>query len=152
MSIAKYIVDRYRIEHGNEIDEMKLHKMLYLAQRESFIEKNSPLFDAVFYGWKYGPVLKEVRSAYKDGTLEMLSSGHLMSDIKKIIDKIFDNYANKNSWSLSRLTHGELSWKRSREGIAENVNGDKPMNNEDIKKDAERIKARRKMLRELGRV
>ena len=48
---------------------MKMHKLMYFSQRESLMYNNEPLFDGVFYGWKYGPVLKEVRSAYMSGTL-----------------------------------------------------------------------------------
>ena len=69
MDVATYIIKRYQSEYKQPIDEMKLHKLMYFAQRESFVQINEPLFDATFYGWKYGPVLKEVRSASKDGTI-----------------------------------------------------------------------------------
>lgn len=68
MNIASYICSRYESEYGTKIDEMKLHKLLYFAQRESLIQNREPLFDAVFWGWKYGPVIKEIRSAYRDDT------------------------------------------------------------------------------------
>ena len=69
---------------------------------------------------------------------------------KKILKKILEEYAGKDSWSLSRLTHGEISWKNSRIGIPEEENSDNPMRLEDIIADAERIKSRRKMLNGLG--
>ncbi|RGS25727.1 MULTISPECIES: Panacea domain-containing protein [Clostridia] len=56
-------------QNGVHMDEMKMHKLMYFSQRESLMYNNEPLFDGVFYGWKYGPVLKEVRSAYMSGTL-----------------------------------------------------------------------------------
>ena len=67
-----------------------------------------------------------------------------------ILKKVLEEYAAKDSWSLSRLTHGEISWKNSRIGIPEEQNSDNPMSLEDIVADAERIKSRRKMLNELG--
>ena len=67
-----------------------------------------------------------------------------------ILEKVLEEYAAKDSWSLSRLTHGEMSWKNSRIGIPEEQNSDNPMKLEDIVADAERIKSRRKMLNELG--
>ena len=35
MNIASYICEEYRKISGEAIDEMKLHKLLYLSQRES---------------------------------------------------------------------------------------------------------------------
>ena len=151
MNVAAYIANKFLSTYGQKIDEMKLHKLMYFAQRESFIRKNELLFPATFYGWKYGPILKEIRSAYREGTFENITPQKFEQDSSlTIVDSIFDDYAGKESWSLSRLTHGELSWKNSRVGIAQDDNSDRPMNNEDIKKDAERIRERREMLAKLG--
>ena len=37
INIASYICQRYKEQFGLCIDEMKLHKLLYLSQRESFV-------------------------------------------------------------------------------------------------------------------
>ena len=66
------------------------------------------------------------------------------------MDKVFDHYAAKDSWSLSRLTHGEIAWKNSRVGIPEDVGSDNPMNLDDIRKDADRIRERRLMRTQMG--
>lgn len=152
MNVASYIYKRYQDTEGKKIDEMKLHKLLYFAQRESIIQKNEPLFEETFYGWKFGPVLKEIRSAYKDNTFLTTIDKDVISRIKSIMDKVFEEYAHKDSWSLSRLTHGEISWKNSRKGVSDGENSDNPMNIEDIMKDAERIKYRRRGLANLGLV
>lgn len=150
MNVASYVCNRYYDEFNSRIDEMKLHKLLYFAQRESLIQRNTPLFDATFYGWKYGPILKEIRTAYKDNSFYEKVSESVIVDIKDIIDKVFAEYAAKDSWSLSRLTHGEYSWKQSRIGIPDGENGDNPMKLSDIKVDADRIRDRREMLSQLG--
>ena len=150
MNVASYIFNRYQSTTGEKIDEMKLHKMLYFAQRESFIQKNEPLFEEVFYGWKFGPVLKEIRSAYRDNAFYSHVDDDVVLRIKNIMDKIFEEYASKDSWSLSRLTHGEFAWKNSRRGIPEGANSDFPIDVEDIRKDAERVKFRRECLTTLG--
>ena len=66
------------------------------------------------------------------------------------MDKIFSDYALKEAWSLSRLTHGEFSWQQSRRGIKPGENGTTLMRLEDIKKDAERIKIRRTVLSDVA--
>ena len=59
LKIASYICDRYYKEYGHNIDEMKLHKLLYLTQRETIIQTGEPLFNDQFEAWKYGPVLSQ---------------------------------------------------------------------------------------------
>lgn len=150
MSVASYVFKRYQDTMGEKIDEMKLHKLLYFAQRESIIQRNEPLFEEVFYGWKFGPVLKEIRSAYRDDAFFKTIDEKIISRIKDIMDKVFEEYASKDSWSLSRLTHGEISWKNSRKDIPDGANSDNPMSLDDIIKDAKRVKQRRIGLANLG--
>ena len=150
MNVASYICSRYFSEFNSKIDEMKLHKLLYFSQRESLIQNGEPLFDAVFYGWKYGPILKEIRSAYRENSFYKTIPEAVVNRILPIMNKIFEEYAGKSSWSLSRLTHGELSWKKSREGIPDGANSDNPMDLNDIRIDADRIRERREMLMQFG--
>ena len=138
-TVASYIYEKY-----------KLHKLLYFAQRESIIQTGNPLFDATFRGWKYGPILKEIRESYKNSSFVPVTSSSDIDEMEPIVDTVFEQYAEKDSWSLSRLTHGEYSWKKSREGIPENINSDKPINVEDIRIDADRVRARRELLEQLG--
>lgn len=147
---ASYIFNRYRNENGCVIDEMKLHKLMYFAQRESLIQTGEPLFEATFYGWKYGPILKEIRVAYKNGSLVPVTAQAILSELERVVNPVFEAYAEKDSWSLSRLTHGEISWKNSRRGISEEENSDNPISLDDIKIDAERVRSRRELLSQLG--
>ena len=142
LNVAAYISQRYFLEYNEQMDEMTLHKLMYLIQREAIIQTGEPLFNATFYGWKYGPVLKEIL----DTTLISVEPKDFIGNCFPILNKVFESYAGKESWSLSRLTQGELSWKNSR--LLENA--DNLMSLEDIHKDAERIKARREMLNRLG--
>lgn len=151
LNLAAYIKERYAKENNNEqIDEMKIHKLLYFAQREALILFNTPLFDADFHAWKYGPVLHEVRAAYKDDTILKMESLNLTDEQKTIMDYVFEQYSKKSSWSLSRLTHGEYSWKHARKGISEYENSDAIIPLEEIRYDAKRQLNRRNKLRELG--
>lgn len=85
LNIAAYIAQRYYSEYNQQIDEMKLHKLMYLIQRESIIQTGEPLFDATFYGWKYGPVLKEIR----DTALISIKPKDFNSNCSPILDKVF---------------------------------------------------------------
>ena len=152
MNVASYIYNRYGSEKGIRIDEMKLHKLMYFSQRESLIQNNEPLFEAVFYGWKFGPILKEIRMIYKENSFYKEVPEEVIARMIPVMDKVFEEYSEKDSWSLSRLTHGEFSWKNSRIGVSEGANSDNPMRLEDIREDARRIRERREMLAQFGLV
>lgn len=138
--IASYICNRYMDENNKRIDEMKLHKLLYFAQRESIIQTGNPLFAEEFEAWKYGPVLREIRVHYKN---DDFNKNYRNSSLAPIMDKVFAEYSHILSWSLSMISHGEESWKRARAGIPEGVNGDSRISTKDIYLDAERVKAAR---------
>lgn len=148
IKIASYICNRYKSEFNSCIDEMKLHKLLYFVQRESIIQKNEPMFPEQFLAWKYGPVMLQIRSLYASNKLNVLPSKEFIECNKSIFDFIFTHYAIKSSWSLSRLSHGELSWQMARHNLSPDQNGSEPLNIEYIRKDAERIKMRRFFLTE----
>lgn len=150
LKIASYICDRYYKEYGHNIDEMKLHKLLYLTQRETIIQTGEPLFNDQFEAWKYGPVLYAVHKYFQSGDLHEKLSIEAIEKYKPIFDKIFSIYAPKKSWSLSTLTHGEYSWQKAREGYAPDASCKIGIKTENIRVDADRIKTRRAMLRALG--
>jgi uncharacterized phage-associated protein len=150
MDVAAYICSRYQETYGEKIDEMKLHKLMYFAQREALAQTGEPVFEATFRGWKYGPVLTELRKPYKQDTLNKPVDEAVAKRLAPVMDVVFQDYAEMPSFSLTRLTHGELSWRNSRKGIAPADVSDRPMELEDIRMDAERIRSRRKMLKQQG--
>lgn len=147
-TVAAYICKRYEEKYGEPIDEMKLQKMMYFAQREALIQTNQPLFPEDFRGWKYGPVLKELRDPFQNGTILVSLPQEVDEEFLKIMDAIFEEYAEMPSFSLTRLTHGEISWKKSRKGFAPAENSDEPMVLDDIRMDAAKIRQRREMLKQ----
>ena len=150
VEIAGIFRAQFHKKFGAEIDEMKLHKMLYLVQRESLIRMGRPLFSENIHAWKYGPVVVEVRRAYHAGSIPktLMTDGVPPVELD-ILDYIFNTYAEKNSWSLSRLTHAEYSWQHARE--ADPIgNGDCVMPVADISRDARRVASRRAAIKALG--
>ena len=80
IKVASYIYKRYKDETNTEIDEMKLHKLLYFSQRESIIRTGQLMFKEQFEAWKYGPVIVKVRDKYKAKALNEMpteASWHL---------------------------------------------------------------------------
>ena len=137
--VAAYFQELYEEKFMKKIDEMKLHKLLYLAQREHYILHKSAWFEGDFYAQRFGPVSLTVRTMYKSGDFK----GHILSKVeieknKDLIEDVFRRYAAKSSWSLSSITHGEQSWIRAHKRGTDNK-----IHNEDIEEDALRAKLRR---------
>ncbi len=146
---ASYIYSRYMKENESAaIDEMKLHKLLYFSQREAIIRTGAPMFEDMFQAWKYGPVMVEVRNRYPSSLNDMPTAEEL-APYQSSFDYVFVNYAVKDSWTLSMLTHGESSWQKAREGYGQDAHCDVLIKTDDIKSDAERIKLRRFYFNEL---
>lgn len=146
LKIASYICDRYKREYGQRIDEMKLHKLLYLLQREAIIQTGEPLLQDQFEAWKYGPNLYIVHKHYHADDLHEELSDEALAKYKPLFDKVFETYAAKSSWSLSTFTHGEYSWQKEREGYEPDEHCEVKIKTDDIKVDAQRLKTRKSLL------
>lgn len=148
-TIASYIYQRYERQYGKQIDEMKLHKLLYFAQRESWVQRNAPLFADKFQAWRYGPVMVCIRQSYKDGSLSCPIDEKELLPYLPLFDRVFNTFADKDSWSLSSITHGEYAWQKARRGYAPDDVCTVEIETDDIRVDAERIRQRRFVLEHL---
>lgn len=138
MSVAKALYDMYYEQNGMRMDEMKMHKLMYFAQRESLMYNNKPLFDGTLYGWKYGPVSKEVRSAYMAGTFLSKSYEKVSNGTMELLKSVLKRYGSLSSWKLSSLSHEEFSWKKARKGLESADDGDVELSLDAMKVDATR--------------
>lgn len=138
LCVAKVLYDMYYEQKGVQMDEMKMHKLMYFSQRESLMYNNEPLFDGAFYGWKYGPVLKEVRSAYMTEALISDVKGQVSEKTKKLLKNILGRYGSLSSWKLSSLSHEEFSWKKARTGLKADDDGNVKLLLEAMRVDATR--------------
>ncbi len=142
--VAAYIVQKYKELMGEDIDEMKLHKLLYFAQRESYAVNDSPLFKGSFVAAPFGPLSVAVRTAYKKGKLLRQDAvpADFVEENKKVFDRIWSYYALRTSWSLSMMSHCEISWKNANDQTRD-AHHYGELKEEDIRLDALRIRRRR---------
>lgn len=144
IDVAAFICAEFSSRFGKQIDEMKLHKLLYFVQRRSIADTNEPMFNATFHAWKYGPVLPEIRDLYKSGTLQS-SETSLSGNSKQIIYAVMKDLAGSDSLLLSSISHGDLSWQRARDRMNRGEGDNMDIN--DIREDAMRYKRRREWLK-----
>lgn len=144
LAVAKALYGMYTERFHTSMDEMKMHKLMYFAQRESLMYDRVVLFEEDFYGWKYGPVLKCVRHEYLTGSLFANVTGTVSSATKKLLQSVLERYGTVSSWKLSSLSHDEFSWKKARKGLGSSDNGDVKLSLNAMMVDATRELAARK--------
>lgn len=123
LCVAKMFNDLYKADFGISMNEMRMYKMMYFVQRESLMKTKEVLFDADFYGWKFGPVLLEVHSEYVTGSMFSQVTETLSESAKDLVKFVYNRYNDLSSWKLSTLSHGEVSWKYARKGLDASDNG-----------------------------
>lgn len=144
LSVAKMFNALYKTEYGKDMDQMRMHKMMYLIQRESLMCNNATLFNAQFEGWMYGPVLVEIRNEYCTGNMFRSVPNNLSNNAQELVISVYQRYNKLSSWQLSTLSHGEFSWRHSREGLGAGEHGSHQLKLADMKLDAARELLRRK--------
>lgn len=136
---AKYLIQRYEQESGMGMDEMKLHKLLYFTQRESFVLLGKPMFLDKFEAWKYGPVMRCLRRSHWECQIQSVLISE--SEYIPVLEDTLRRYSGMDSWTLSNISHGETCWQKAKDKEV----GSSPVEIEtsDIAEDAKIIKFRR---------
>ncbi|WP_200416431.1 Panacea domain-containing protein [Virgibacillus salexigens] len=120
LDIAVYLKKLYETIYDNEgeesdLTEMKLHKLLYFAQKRHYANFGEWLFNDDFEGWVHGPVNKKVRRNFhleNDGQ-------ELTLDEKYTIREIVYEYGKYSAGVLRNLSHQDSCYKKSRFGLSE---------------------------------
>ena len=144
MAVAKYFNKLYVMKHGSNMDELKMHKMMYFSQRESLMISGNPLFNDDFQAWRLGPVLLDVRKEYMTGEPFSGDYGDLDESERELVESVFNRYDSYSSWSLSTLSHSEYSWLQARQGLSYEDPGKEKMTLSAMKVDAKKEFLRRK--------
>ena len=85
IDVAKYLIYAYeQISNSRfETQELKLQKLMYFAQRESFALTGEPLFPSDFEGWVHGPVLVELRYFFEQDYVPYNGDSSALSETDK---------------------------------------------------------------------
>lgn len=110
--ISALTAARYMCERSEwTLTNLKLQKMLYLAQMLYMGEHHERLLNGTFEAWDYGPVLPEVYrevKPYGSGPIRSMFFGRAIvddEDRKKTLDDAYDQLAPKTAGQLVNITH-----------------------------------------------
>ncbi|MBM9616962.1 DUF4065 domain-containing protein [Desulfobulbus rhabdoformis] len=110
IKLAGFILSAYP---NVPIYPMKLQKLAYYAKVWSIVA-NKNFIDADFERWDYGPVNREIYSAYREYSKEIIPCPSepvsLEPEQEDFIKFVLDNYIDQSAVALSIQTHNEDPW------------------------------------------
>lgn len=116
--VAKWFIERAQRAPDHDLDNLKLQKLLYLAQSRFLYLSGTSLIREEFSAWKHGPVVaplwKEC-SEFKDGPIHMdlAEDGpwhHLRRDVEIVLDETWMAFGVYSGWRLRDITHEVGPW------------------------------------------
>lgn len=122
--VAQFLCKEYQKEFNKPLDELKLHSLLYLAQKYYATEEKSLLFLEEMHGWKFGPVCKDVRKAYKNGEVLGAKPERLAREHKEVLARLVSTFGQISSWKLSDQISSDNAYAKSRNGLLRGATGD----------------------------
>ncbi len=131
-AVANYFIDKARQDRCTDLSPMKLQKLVYFAHGWHAAINRAPLIDEQVEAWPYGPVVASLFhdtkhygnspvsdyvdtfdfSAFDDspsGPVELYfpKIDPNDSELRALLDVIWDRYGGLNALQLSTLTHKE---------------------------------------------
>lgn len=106
-------------EQNDLMTNLRLQKLLYLAQGHMLARHGTPLFDAPIEAWQYGPVVRDEYLAYKEfgkngiPEEERLDLEAFTPDELNLLLDVMDRYGGYTAGGLVELTHGQPPWQET---------------------------------------
>ncbi|WP_443689786.1 Panacea domain-containing protein [Phascolarctobacterium faecium] len=114
--IAKYIIS-YSYEQNKPVSNLKLQKLLYFVQGESYKMTGEPMFEADMEAWQFGPVVPWVYYEYSNYAAMPILENYdinIEEETRVIIETVIKRHENNSVWSLVRMTHENGSpWEKT---------------------------------------
>lgn len=117
IDIAKKIVCRTDVEHGDSMTNLKLQKLLYYMQGFHLAFFGTPFFEDSIEAWTYGPVVPVVFQEFKKYKKRDINPENykdslvLTTDEQQMFDMVYLEYNKFSAVALMNMTHTEGPWK-----------------------------------------
>ena len=126
---------------GENINNLKLQKLLYYSQAWYLAIYNKPLFNDPIQAWVHGPVVPIVFQAYKYSGWSpiyieypaCLLGTSLPNHLKTHLEKVLSAYGGLSGWDLERLTHREDPWRIARAGLPPDASSNAVISHDSMK-------------------
>ena len=120
IEIANFYIRLTNSIPDNNIDNLRLNKILYYAQAWSLVRNKRPLFEDDIQEWDYGPVICDVYHTYKccgGNTIEeaedYFDENRLSNDELELLVDVYQKYGKYTGEALKDMTHKKgFSWEQ----------------------------------------
>ena len=117
IDIAKKIICKTDVEHGDTLSNLKLQKLLYYMQGFHLAFFDEPFFNESIEAWTYGPVVPVVFQEFKKYKKDSINPDNyhddlvLTDDEQQLFDMVYSEYNRYSAVALMNMTHTEGPWK-----------------------------------------
>lgn len=146
--VAAYMVKELaKRRNVDKIDLMTLNKVMYFAQRESYVRTDSPLFEEnIFHAAQYGPVIIKLKGCLKRDELTEIPCDDWIKEHESVLRYVIHHYGKMSAHTLNSLSHSEISWRNARDRAC-GANHYLRISDADIRLDAMKIRIREEKLK-----
>lgn len=122
LDIARKILSRVDVEHGDTISNLKLQKLLYYVQGFHLASFGHALFEEDMIAWTYGHVVPEVYDTYKKYRRRDINTAGITDDVillpqeEALFDKVYLEYSRYSAVALMQMTHAAGPWRNHQVG------------------------------------
>ena len=113
IDIAKKIICKTDVEHGDTLSNLKLQKLLYYMQGFHLAFFDEPFFNESIEAWTYGPVVPVVFQEFKKYKKDSINPDNyhddlvLTDDEQQMFDMVYSEYNRYSAVALMNMTHTE---------------------------------------------
>ena len=117
IDIAKKIICKTDVEHGDTLSNLKLQKLLYYMQGFHLAFFDEPFFNESIEAWTYGPVVPVVFQEFKKYKKDSINPDNyhddlvLTDDEQQMFDMVYSEHNRYSAVALMNMTHTEGPWK-----------------------------------------
>ncbi len=116
--VARYIIARDSERPEPDVTQLKLQKLLYLAQANYLAATGYRLFHAPVEAFENGPVVHTVLKEYKSYSRSVIAPDNLAwdaellpADAREFVDSVWERYRDWTASALWSLTHSQAPWR-----------------------------------------
>lgn len=123
MTVSVFDAAQFILKTEGAMTAMKLQKLCFYSQSWHAAITGKPLFEGEFQAWANGPVCYDLFVAHKgqfmvtEGFTPEGDADALVGESKSIVLDVLANYATLSPQELSDLTHSEIPWLQTRNGL-----------------------------------
>lgn len=121
------------------LDQMQLHKLLYLTQAASLAWFEEPAFEDRIEAWMYGPMVRGVAGTYMefgDQPIERPINGdpeYLSKRVRWVVERVLEEFGDLGGPALAKLTkQAGTPWRITRGDLADGARSDREIPQETI--------------------